>query len=78
MRSNNLHNTGIPISLSLDPTLAIENVQPKKSFNKRRLLFISISAIVIAIGVSIIAKLLVHLIDLITNISFSEIFRLHL
>ncbi|HOV45315.1 MAG TPA: chloride channel protein, partial [Ferruginibacter sp.] len=59
-----------PISLSLDPTLAIENVQPKKSFNKRRLLFISISAIVIAIGVSIIAKLLVHLIDLITNISF--------
>jgi len=70
MRSNNLHNTGIPISLSLDPTLAIENVQPKKSFNKRRLLFISISAIVIAIGVSIIAKLLVHLIDLITNISF--------
>ena len=70
MRSNSLHNTGIPISLSLDPTLAIENVQPKKSFNKRRLLFISISAIVIAIGVSIIAKLLVHLIDLITNISF--------
>ena len=70
MRSNILHNTSIPISLSLNPTLATENRQPKKSFNKRRLLFISISAIVIAIGVSIIAKLLVQLIDLITNISF--------
>ncbi len=70
MTSNNLHNSSIPISISLNPSLESENPSPKKSFNKKRLLFISLSAVGIAIGVSIIAKLLVHLIDLITNISF--------
>lgn len=70
MRNNDLHHSGIPISLSLDPNVETENFQQKKTFNKKRLLFISVSAIVIAIGVSIIAKLLVHLIDFITNISF--------
>ena len=65
---------GIPISISLDPTLKRENFQPKKSYNKRRVLTISVLAVLIAAGVSFIAKGLVYLINFITNISFYGIF----
>ncbi|MCO6495203.1 MAG: chloride channel protein [Bacteroidetes bacterium] len=61
---------GIPISLSLSPTLLRENVSSHKRYNKQRTIRLSIYAILIAILISFIAKLLVHLIDLITNISF--------
>jgi H+/Cl- antiporter ClcA len=70
MRSNNILNSGIPISVSLNPTLARENFGPKKTYSKKRLFTISVLAILIAGCISIIAKLLIHLIDLITNISF--------
>ncbi len=66
---NNLNN-GIPISISLSPALEAENFQPRKGENKKRLLIISSIAFYIAILVSFIAKLLVNLIDLFTNISF--------
>lgn len=63
-------NNGIPVSISLSPTLQRENVSSKKRFNKQRIFRLSILAVIIAICISFIAKLLVHLIDLITNISF--------
>lgn len=70
MRTVNEQGNGIPISISLDPTLEKENFQPKKTHNKRRTLTVSGLAVLIAAGVSIIAKGLVYLIDAITNISF--------
>jgi chloride channel protein, CIC family len=64
-----VHNR-IPVSVSLDPTLEAEHIQPKTAQNKKRLLTISCLAILIAACISLIAKLLVYLINLITNISF--------
>lgn len=61
---------GIPVSISLDPTLEAENIQPKISQDKKRLLTISALAVAIAVCISVIAKFLVYLIDLVTNISF--------
>jgi H+/Cl- antiporter ClcA len=63
-------NNKIPISISLNPTLERENIQSQKPSNKKRLFTISALSILIAICISFIAKLLVYLIDLITNISF--------
>jgi chloride channel protein, CIC family len=70
MKKNNVLNNGIPISVSLNPTLEAENFKPRRGENKKRLLLISLVALFIAIIVSFIAKLLVFLIDLFTNISF--------
>ncbi|GAB1445190.1 MAG: chloride channel protein [Cyclobacteriaceae bacterium] len=70
MRNDNALGSGIPISISLDPTLKRENYQPKKTYNKRRVLTISALTVLIAVVVSFIAKGLVYLIYLITNISF--------
>jgi CIC family chloride channel protein len=61
---------GIPISISLNPALEAENFQPRKGENKKRLLIISCIALVIAVVVSFVARLLVNLIDLLTNVSF--------
>ncbi len=63
-------NNGIPVSISLHPTLEREGVSSKKGYNKKRLLQLSVISILIAACISFIAKLLVHLIDLITNIAF--------
>ena len=64
-----MHN-GIPLSISLDPVLEAENIKPKISQNKKRITIVSGLAVLIAICISFIAKFLVYLIDLITNISF--------
>lgn len=61
---------GIPISVSLDATLQTEKGRAKKPQNKKRLLTIASIAVLIAVCVSLIAKLLVYLIDFFTNISF--------
>ncbi len=63
-------NKGISVSPSLNPSLQRENFQSTKKYNKKRLLRLSIYAILIALCISVIAKLLIYLIDLITNISF--------
>jgi len=70
MRKTDLFNNGIPISPSLGPTLEAENVSPRRKESKKRLLKISVAAFLIAIVVSFIAKFLVYLINLITNLSF--------
>lgn len=73
MQENKPKNDPIPISVSLKPTLEKEGIH-KITRNKKRLVLISGLSIVIAIAISIIAKLLVHLINLITNISFMGVF----
>ena len=73
-RSENLNQGGIPISVSLKSTIEEEHLHRGKSFDKRRIFTISSIAIVIAIAVSLIAKFLIELIDLITNISFYGVF----
>ncbi len=60
----------IPVSVSLSSSLDAEDVQLQPVHNKRRLLTISALAVIVAIAISVIAKLLIHLIDLITHISF--------
>ncbi|MBS1650948.1 MAG: chloride channel protein [Bacteroidetes bacterium] len=60
----------IPISVSLKATLDSENITTKSLSNKRRILFISFIAVIVAIAISLIAKILIYLIDLIVNISF--------
>lgn len=74
MAKTNGLNNGIPISLSLEPTLQAENIQPKIAADKKRLLIISSLAIAVALIISIIAKLLVYLINLVTNMAFYGVF----
>ncbi|MEO5990961.1 MAG: chloride channel protein, partial [Ferruginibacter sp.] len=76
MKNNNVLNNGIPISISLNPALEKENFQAKESYNKKRMLTIAFIAVIIAICISFIAKLLVYLIDIITNISFYSNFSI--
>lgn len=61
---------GIPISISLQPTLEAENITPQLSVHKQRLLTISLLSVFVAICISFIAKFLIYLINLVTNISF--------
>lgn len=61
---------GIPVSTALDLTAETENIKSATTQNKKRLLIISMLAVLIAACISFIAKFLVYLIDLITNISF--------
>jgi CIC family chloride channel protein len=70
MKKSTLLNNNIPISVSLNPVLEAEKIQPKTERNKKRLLYISGIAFCIAVLISFIAKLLVNLIDLFTNIAF--------
>lgn len=66
--------SGIPISVSLDETLVQQDFNTSISANKKRLLFISALAVLIGVCISIIAKLLVYLINLFTNLSFHNRF----
>lgn len=62
--------SGIPVSVSLKPTLDAEDIRPHIAANKKRLITISALAVLVAVFISFIAKFLIHLIYLITNISF--------
>lgn len=61
---------GIPISLSLNPVLEAENMYSLRRFKGKRILYLSFLAFVSAIVVGFVAKALVLLINLLTNISF--------
>src|SRR6187455_2803314 len=67
---------GIPVSISLEPELAAEGLGRRLPADKRRLLTISALSVLVAICISFIAKGLVYLISLITNISFYGHFSL--
>lgn len=56
--------------MSLHPALELENFKAKPPYDKKRLFTIAGLAVLIAIGVSFIAKFMVYLIDFFTNISF--------
>jgi chloride channel protein, CIC family len=77
MKKGNVLNNGIPVSISLDPALEVENFEPQKDFNKKRILLISCLSFFISIVVSFIAKLLVYLIYFFTNVSFFGNFSFH-
>src|SRR4051812_31288206 len=71
-----IFNNGIPISPLLS-TLNEEKEEVKSSiFLKKRLLHISALSVAVAIVISVIAKALIYLINLVTNISFYGIFDL--
>lgn len=70
MGQKNVLNSGIPISISLNPTLEAENIQPQLPRNKKRLLTIALLAVTIAIAISFIAKFLMDLVYFITRLSF--------
>lgn len=70
MKKDTILNNGIPISVSMEPTLERENFKPHQPADKKRLFTIAGLAMLIAICISFIAKILVYLINLITNISF--------
>lgn len=60
----------IPLSVSLDSSLDSENVVTKSTIDKNRILYLSILAVIIATLASVIAKLLIYLIHIITNLAF--------
>ncbi|HEV8082570.1 MAG TPA: chloride channel protein [Chitinophagaceae bacterium] len=76
MDRKNILNSGIPISISLTPTLEAENIKPQIPQNKKRLITIASLSVVIAVCISFIARFLVYLIDFVTNISFHGTFSI--
>ncbi|MEH6308293.1 chloride channel protein [Olivibacter sp. CPCC 100613] len=69
--------SGIPISVSLSSTLESEAIYPQQVKNKKRLLMISCYAIAVGAAISLIARFLVYLINLITNLSFYQSLSIH-
>ena len=63
-------NQGIPVSISIGPTLEAEGIAEKQPINLKRLLYICFLAILNALLVGIIAKFMVELIGLVTGIAF--------
>ncbi|HRQ52116.1 MAG TPA: chloride channel protein, partial [Agriterribacter sp.] len=61
---------GIPVAVSLTPAIEAETDHPLVARDKKRLVTISALAVLVAVCISFIAKLLIRLIDLITSISF--------
>ena len=74
MKKIDLLNNGIPVSPSLNPTLEAENFRPRRSHNRNRVIALSCIVFIVAVFVSVLAKLLMYLIALITNISFYATF----
>ena len=60
----------IPISISLDENLNRLNMHPQPLADKKRLAYMAVLAVAVAACISIVAKALVYLINLITNLSF--------
>ena len=77
MTENKILQQGIPISFSLNSTLEDENIRPQRNANRIRMVIISGLAIGIAMLVSFIAKLLVYLINIFTNIAFHKTLSLN-
>jgi CIC family chloride channel protein len=66
--------TGIPVSISLEENLSRQEPGGLIAADKKRLLYIAALAVAIGACISLIAKVLVLLINLITNISFHHQF----
>ena len=74
MKQKPLSHNGIPISVSLGESMDQQEIGSRISPDKSRLLFISLLAVCIGVCISFVAKLLVYLIDLITNLAFHHQF----
>lgn len=70
MGKEDILNSGIPVSIGLKPTLDAENIHTQIPQNKKRLLTIALLAILIGALISVVAKLLMGLLYLITHLSF--------
>ena len=68
---------GIPISMSLNDTLGSEGINSSALPHKTRIIVIAAYAVAIAALISVIAKVLVLFINVITNLSFYGTFSLH-
>jgi H+/Cl- antiporter ClcA/CBS domain-containing protein len=62
--------TALPVAPSLDLTLEAENLPIRSSPVDGRVVFICVLAILLGVTASVVAQILVHLIALITNLSF--------
>lgn len=71
-----INKSPIPISISLDDSFSA-TTRPPHHKNYQRVLLISTYAVLIAICISFIAKLLVYLISVVTNISFFGTLSIH-
>src|SRR3954451_12302629 len=60
----------IPVSVALDTSDSVDALQAKKEIVDKRVFYLSVQAILNAITVGFIAKVLVLLINFITNLSF--------
>src|SRR6476620_2272014 len=67
----------IPIAVSLNADFQQQDLSPSFKSDKKRLLYIICLAVGIAAVISAIAKVLVYLINLITNIAFHQRFSIH-
>jgi H+/Cl- antiporter ClcA len=67
---NSIVKNGIPVAMSLEPAIEAENMNPPAGQDKKRLIRITLMAFVMATIISFIAKGLIYLIDLFTNIAF--------
>lgn len=76
MAKKNILNNGIPIAISLKPTLEAENITPQITQNKKRLITIAALAVVIGICISFIAKFLMDFLYLINNLFFYGTFSI--
>jgi len=74
MQKKSIQKNGIPISIGLKPTLEAENIKPQIPQNKKRLFTIAVLAVIVAVCISFIAKFLIYLINLITDLSFFQHF----
>ena len=70
MAKNKAFQKGIPLSLALSETMEEEDGNFQQLENKKRLVRMSFLAVLIAASISVIAKGLIYLINLVTNISF--------
>ncbi|HKC59459.1 MAG TPA: chloride channel protein [Myxococcales bacterium] len=61
---------GIPVAPSLAPTLEAARVPPERTLVDRRVLFVSVLAVLIALAAGVVAQVLTRLIWLVTNIAF--------
>lgn len=61
---------GIPISISMEPLLQEEGIARRHSIKLTRLLYICLLAVLNALLVSVVAKVMVILINMVTGISF--------
>src|SRR5690349_25170539 len=61
---------GLPVSPSMGPALLDAQVPARTTLVDSRVVFISVVSIALAIAAACIAEILMHLIGLVTNISF--------